>query len=125
MMLLRRLDALPGDAYEQVVLTRSDFFYACPPGVVHARVDEIHVPEGQDHVNGNHLRGLNDRHAVFAFAARRLALGVLPWLAQGHCRECLGIESALYAYYQSLAPALRICRYSATGFTVARLTDSW
>jgi hypothetical protein len=124
MMLLRRLDALPGDAYEQVVLTRSDFFYACPPGVVHARVDEIHVPEGQDHVNGNHLRGLNDRHAVFAFAARRLALGVLPWLAQGHCRECLGIESALYAYYQSLAPALRICRYSATGFTVARRNES-
>eukprot|EP00900_Chrysochromulina_parva_P017479 jgi/Chrpa1/25732/Chrysochromulina_OHIO_Genome00025826-RA len=123
-MLLRRLDALPGDAYEQVVLTRSDFFYACPPGVVHARVDEIHVPEGQDHVNGNHLRGLNDRHAVFAFAARRLALGVLPWLAQGHCRECLGIESALYAYYQSLAPALRICRYSATGFTVARRNES-
>ena len=124
MVLLRHLDDLAasaskagGPAYSHVMLTRSDYLYACAHPALRPAPGTLHVPRGEDHM------GLNDRHAVFAFASRRAALAVLPWLARGGCRGCIAIENAMRGYYDSLRGTpdeLTLCRYQPPMFTVAR-----
>ena len=117
MMLLRQLDELPKDAYATVMLTRSDYLYACEHPAIAAAPNTVHVPAGEDHM------GLNDRHQIFSFASRRAALAVLPWLAAGGCRGCIAIESALRGYFESLRD-MHVCRYEPPMFTVARHNES-
>ena len=81
-MLLHHLDALVAShgeqAYQRVLLTRSDHLYACDhpsppmePGVVRV-------------MDGKMYHGVTDRHQLFAFADRKRVLSILPWLASRH-----------------------------------------
>ena len=119
--LLRHLDVLPPSSYSAVVLTRSDYLYLCPhPRITTPATRTLHVPAGEDHM------GINDRHAIFAFADRHAVLGALPWLGAGGCRGCINLESALHAYFQSPLPAdrLKVCRYKPSMLTVVAQRNS-
>lgn len=140
-LLVRKLDALRG--YEQVIVTRSDHFHMCShPRVVATRSPDpssggrAFVPWGGD------AHGVTDRHMIFAYESRRVALGLLPWLVAGGCnqrrrdqqeggaeakakakqqRKCFSPETALGSYL--VDRQVTACRYPRTFVTVARLGE--
>ena len=101
--LLRRLDDLDAAnaPYDRVVLTRPDHYYACPHPNLTVSGVEVHIPEGQDY------DGVNDRHAVFAFASRARVLAMLPWMAAHDTPITYSFEAALKAYFRSEHLAVR------------------
>ena len=142
LVLLAQLDALIDPPYSQVVLTRSDHYYACPHSAMRAGADEVLVPEGES------WGGVSDRHTIFAFGLRHRVLRVLPWLAgcknvsrtpppqlcrtvNGRlaCGDCTARasrftdrreanpERALWWYF--VAQGLQVRRFSRKFFTVA------
>ena len=97
MILLGYLDALRGYRYRQVIVTRSDHFYGCDHPRLPTHANDVHIPEGE----GYSLGGVTDRHAVFAFAARKRALSILPWFVR-HDNGSLGnFEDVIGDYFRS------------------------
>ena len=100
MILLGYLDALRGYRYHQVIMTRSDHFYGCDhPKLPTHSSDVVHVPEGE----GYSSLGVTDRHAVFAFAARKRALSILPWLVRNDNGTLASFEDVVGSYFQRQA----------------------
>ena len=138
LLVLSRLDELSssGALYEQVILTRSDHYYACAHPPIWAEPGELYVPYSRIHF------GISDRHHVFHFASRRLVLGVLSWLVDGtHTRPAdyqtpsarrvakrdQALESVLALH--AAAVGLRVRTLDRTMFVVADLhagdTSRW
>jgi hypothetical protein len=141
--LLERLQFVSGQ-YKQVMLTRSDHFYACP----HPRLPagRIWVPSGEDYVptaqarlelgTALPLRCVTERHVVFPAALAAPVLGVLPWLltaSRFHAKvDRSGLwpnpECALGSAWLAGGVWKRLRRYPRCMFTVRRATSdrgSW
>ena len=101
LVLLRQLERLFADPsapqYGQVIVTRSDHFYACE----HPRLPAAHVwvPSGEG------FGGVSDRHVAMPPRLARAVLSPLPWLADGRCApQCASLlspEWALAAYWKA------------------------
>ena len=101
LVLLRQLERLFADPsapqYGQVIVTRSDHFYACE----HPRLPAAHVwvPSGEG------FGGVTDRHVAMPPRLARAVLSPLPWLADGRCApQCASLlspEWALAAYWKA------------------------
>ena len=122
MVLLGYLDAMRGHTYHQLVLTRSDYYYACAHPALTAADGEVLIPYGEAPPHG-----LSDRHTVFSFVSRRTVLGVLPWLLQQEARvearhrtkemnRTSTIEHLLGVYFRQAG--LTVTRFRRTFFAV-------
>ena len=109
--LLTQLDSILDPPYTTVVVTRYDHYHSCNHPAIQPLPTEVHVPLLMD--NG----GLSDRHALFAFASRRMVLAVLPWAArERHCASCGNFEQVLSTYFEAVGVETR--RFKRTFFTV-------
>ena len=103
LVLLGYLDALRGHRYRQVIVTRSDHWFACAHPRLSVHEDAVHVPDGEDYWGG-----VTDRHVVFAFASRARVLGVLPWLLRhDNATSLINTERVIGAYFTSSRLAVR------------------
>ena len=117
--LLRYLDALSGDRYETVIVTRSDHLYACQHPKRWPAPRLIYVPEGEGY------GGVSDRHTVFSFSDRRRVLSVLDWLIEHDRARVSKIkepESILRQYYEDAG--LKVRSFGRVMFVVRRQEDT-
>lgn len=102
--------------YQWFVVTRSDFMWKIPhPKCEYLNPEHIYVPDGQ------HYRGINDRHIIISNKYIEKSLGILDYILN-HPREMLdagnNIEMLLKHYFKQAGIYNRIYMYPYTMYTV-------
>ena len=121
LVLLRFLDALAGNVYRTLIVTRTDHLYACAHPIVQPPTGAVWIQHGQ----GAEVHGpgsVSDRHVVCHFDDRWRVHAVLPWLVRALPTTLFAPEIILGSYWET--QRLTIHRFVRVAFTVRQLSVS-